>query len=628
MAEIRDDNAQRIIPLVTELSPSDILTKEDLEIIFNLPDEDIDRISSLISRQYGASKREGVVTYLINRLAPNNVSNDEPFGLNESERLMLDGYIRARDIDAIYDIIINRSSPTHRLNTSIYDDFKYVDAFGHYRGKFIPMPDMTKPPYALTRKEMQLAPHDKDKNGKETNSALFAYLTNTRGLSYETVRWLVDTNQIYQGVYDRILTKNGKWMTFEEMYARDPYGKSKIKKAIKKPICVINGLGKDINGNYTVAYQSFRECWDVWDERHTSPDIKPDVLYEGSWKKKDGNWEFTPAIKKEKVLDEHGLPVNDADGKHVYRDVYDSNGKPVYQTKSPLKRDNFNSDKRCSWRYVNPKSHNLIIFEAPLDCFSYIDMCVQQQKLYTPNNKVDTSKFPNYLTLGGLNREPIRAFFAENPDVNITKVHICLDNDKAGVKAAKELREWMMEQFNLPSNAVVRFNCPTGYQKLDIHGYGMVDEKGNPVLVKDYNELLRVWNKAGKDWNNINKIGTAYAKENAVGKYGTKEYLATQETAKVYKELISNLPGGKSNYDSIPPVPTKRGGLLTADLYRVEQRENLRTSIVDQIRSDSVSAKDKYLSMSNKNAVSTPSADVDIPQNNEEKPLVKDGDVR
>ena len=32
MAEIRDDNAQRIIPLVTELSPSDILTKEDLDL--------------------------------------------------------------------------------------------------------------------------------------------------------------------------------------------------------------------------------------------------------------------------------------------------------------------------------------------------------------------------------------------------------------------------------------------------------------------------------------------------------------------------------------------------------------------------------------------------------------------
>ena len=156
----------------------------------------------------------------------------------------------------------------------------------------------------------------------------------------------------------------------------------------------------------------------------------------------------------------------------------------------------------------------------------------------------------------------------------------------------------------------------------------MCDDKGSMVEVKDFNELLRAWKGAGYITNNMARIGEDYAKENKLGKYGSKEFQITQKTKQAYAQIIQNQPGGKQYFPNIPAVPEKRGGLQTAALYRDEHRENMRNYIIRSMRDDGLSPQEKYMQMANQSSRAT--ANVEAPDNStpDVKPKIKNGDPR
>ena len=323
---------------------------------------------------------------------------------------------------------------------------------------------------------------------------------------------------------------------------------------------------------------------------------------------------------------EDGTVIRDSQNKPQWIPDLDDEGNAQYVKKSPMKKDRSGSDKRYSWRLPNPNMDTLYIFEAPLDCWSFMDMLAQQKKLYTPNGEIDTSKFANFLTMGGLNETAIRSFMLDNP--HIKKIYLCFDNDAAGKNAAVKFQQYISEQYNIPMENITRFNCPSGYQKLDAHYIGMCDDKGSMVEVKDFNELLRAWKGAGYITNNMARIGEDYAKENKLGKYGSKEFQITQKTKQAYAQIIQNQPGGKQYFPNIPAVPEKRGGLQTAALYRDEHRENMRNYIIRSMRDDGLSPQEKYMQMANQSSRAT--ANVEAPDNStpDVKPKIKNGDPR
>lgn len=630
------DNSDKT-PLVTNLSPSPILTREDLEIIFNLSDEDISHIAqlrpSVANNEYlGSSLRERVTSYLINRLAPGRFSDNNPTGLNESEQLLMTSYIRDRNAAALYDIIVNRTTLREKIRLSIAEDFKYTDSNGIYHEKCIPNPDMTLPDYSGERlTELKPLPQDINfKTHKPTNDAVFMYLRDTRGLSTGMINFLLENKYIYQGFYDTEYSKErNRWEKNPEWMQ-------------KHRILCVNGTKINPDGSSTLVFQSMRETWDVWDAYHTSEKFlseaakKPSLMYEMTTKKDSSGHDILDEnkkkiwIKKQKMIEsrnQDGSIIKDSRGNNVYEPAFDPNGNPIYVKKTPLKKDRTGSDKSYTWRLSNPNMNTLYIFEAPLDCWSFIDMLVQDKQLYTPERKVDTSKLANFLTLGGLNMEPIRSFMRDNP--HITKICLCFDNDKAGKNASILFKKQISQQYNIPPENIFRYNCPSGYQKLDITFAGMRDENNKMIEVKDYNELLRAWVGAGHVRDNMARMGEDYIKDNGIGKYGTKQYQITEESKQDYIKATQKPVTSVQSFENIPPVPEKRGGLDTAALYRDARRESMRASIINSMRDDGLSAQEKYKKNTGITNGDYPvSSDVNISEARDPREDYKGGDER
>lgn len=587
-------------PLLTNLTPNDDLTVEDIELIFNLSDEDISRIAlmrpNIANNAYrGRTERERIVNHLIGTLLPSRRDDNHPTGLTDSEMTLVDSYIRGKNAGAIYELIVSKTTPSEKRKSSITEDFKFIDKNGHYREKRIPS---DKPLGIVPEAIMTPIPADVDENNKpKGNKAVYAYLTSTRGLSRSMVNFLIDNCFVYQGMHffqaDRKRIKKS-----------DKDVAAQIKKLTKHNVMVINGFVDNDDPNGVPVFQSARETWDVWDDYHTSDKFlklcekRPDCMYEGFWKKENGEFVFHKKIKVEASRDAEGKIIRDSNKQIIWKEVHDENGNPVYEIKKPLKEDNINSDKEYTWRLPNPKSDTLYIFEAPLDCWSYIDMLVQNKEYYTPSGSIDTSKLANFLSIGGLNYTSIRSFLYDHPNIN--KIYLCFDNDKSGKEAANKFAKMISEQYNIPQDHVIPFTCPAGYQKLDAHYVGMRDENNNMVQVKDYNELLRAWVGADHTTKNMARIADDYAKDNKLGKYGTQEYQISEKVKQSYTQAVQNHPGAKQSFPNIPSVPEKRGGIVTAALYRDETRTNMRTSVINSIRDDGLTAQEKYKQLANR----------------------------
>lgn len=153
--------------------------------------------------------------------------------------------------------------------------------------------------------------------------------------------------------------------------------------------------------------------------------------------------------------------------KHGTRDAYGQK----------FKGDVPGNDKNYGVNIVNKDSDVLKVFEASIDCMSYMDITGD----YTSNK----------LILGMVEDNPLRTFLKENP--NIKKIDFCLDNDiaaKSHIYGQNEVRD---DKGCLKKERVV------GYlDKYRQQGYAVSDQCA-PVVkdgsVKDYNEYLQYLKK-------------------------------------------------------------------------------------------------------------------------------------
>jgi len=100
------------------------------------------------------------------------------------------------------------------------------------------------------------------------------------------------------------------------------------------------------------------------------------------------------------------------------RGVFDKDGKS-------FKCDVTGNGKNYGFNVTNEGSTELVVFEAAIDLMSYMD--------------IFTDFDSNKIALGMLADAPLITFLKENPQ--ISSIRFCLDNDKPGRKASKELCE-------------------------------------------------------------------------------------------------------------------------------------------------------------------------------------------
>ncbi len=87
-----------------------------------------------------------------------------------------------------------------------------------------------------------------------------------------------------------------------------------------------------------------------------------------------------------------------------------------------------------SFHYIskNPNPHNLFVFEAPIDLLSYISL--------HPQNWKNAS----YVALNGVSEQPVLKMLELYPQLQ--RVILCLDNDKAGLKASSRIHKTLRQQ--------------------------------------------------------------------------------------------------------------------------------------------------------------------------------------
>ena len=141
-------------------------------------------------------------------------------------------------------------------------------------------------------------------------------------------------------------------------------------------------------------------------QRHISPEIvahfaKAKLLYEDA--------EYHNAVFVGK--DENGIP------RHAHKRSTNSTGKSFRMNVE-------GSNPRYSFHHIGTNGH-LYVFEAPIDMLSYIT-------LY-PDNWQENS----YVACCGVSIQPVLKMLERVPALNT--VHLCLDNDEAGQKAAQRM---------------------------------------------------------------------------------------------------------------------------------------------------------------------------------------------
>lgn len=128
----------------------------------------------------------------------------------------------------------------------------------------------------------------------------------------------------------------------------------------------------------------------------------------------------------------------------------DENGEPKYAmargtTDKKFVQDCGGSDKKYTFRIVNPESDAVQVFEAAIDLLSNATMQKMWGKKYNEYNM---------LSLGGVyaggettTEIPIalKAFLEQRPDIKT--IELCLDSDEVGQSAAKKIKEILEEKY-------------------------------------------------------------------------------------------------------------------------------------------------------------------------------------
>ena len=131
-----------------------------------------------------------------------------------------------------------------------------------------------------------------------------------------------------------------------------------------------------------------------------------------------------------------------------------------------FKMDVLGNDKNYGVNIVNPGNHTLLVFEAVIDCMSYIDM----YKDYDSNK----------LILGMVEDTQLVQFLKDYN--HIDTIHFCLDNDEAAHKALYGKKD---ESGNAISQGLVK----------KYEDQGFITDVIIPPSGKDFNEALLIQKK-------------------------------------------------------------------------------------------------------------------------------------
>lgn len=106
----------------------------------------------------------------------------------------------------------------------------------------------------------------------------------------------------------------------------------------------------------------------------------------------------------------------------------DADGHPRYASsrgiQEKFRQDAAGAEKAFGFAHRGTDKQ-LLVFEAPIDLLSFIELFPKNWQQH------------NYLSLGGVSGKALRQFLLERPDVE--RVFLCLDSDKAGEDACKQL---------------------------------------------------------------------------------------------------------------------------------------------------------------------------------------------
>ncbi len=143
-----------------------------------------------------------------------------------------------------------------------------------------------------------------------------------------------------------------------------------------------------------------------------------------------------------------------------------TNGSDERMYGKKFKMDVLGNDKNYGVNIVNPGNHTLLVFEAVIDCMSYIDM----YKDYDSNK----------LILGMVEDTPLVQFLKDYN--HIDTIHFCLDNDEAAHKALYGKKD---ESGNAISQGLVK----------KYEDQGFITDVIIPPSGKDFNEALLIQKK-------------------------------------------------------------------------------------------------------------------------------------
>lgn len=116
----------------------------------------------------------------------------------------------------------------------------------------------------------------------------------------------------------------------------------------------------------------------------------------------------------------------DADGiaRHAHK-------RGTYTQGEPFKGNVDGCDPRYSFHFIGP-SDTVYVFEAPIDLLSFLSL---YKKDWQQNS---------YVSLCGVAEHALLQFLADNPQIK--KIGLCLDNDKAGLKARERITGILSER--------------------------------------------------------------------------------------------------------------------------------------------------------------------------------------
>ncbi len=99
-----------------------------------------------------------------------------------------------------------------------------------------------------------------------------------------------------------------------------------------------------------------------------------------------------------------------------------------------------NSNKAYSFNLTNKNSNKIYVFESPIELMSYLTL----YRLKFGENKEFNH---NMVSLGGTTDIALQQLLKKN--VNINEIHLCLNNDKAGISATEDIEKKYEDNYKI-----------------------------------------------------------------------------------------------------------------------------------------------------------------------------------